>query len=257
MVVGDDSVDYTIRQLAVLAGVSTRTLRYYDEIGLLKPKKYNASGYRIYGSNEVDNLLQILLYRQLDISLDEIKLIMLDPTFDSIKALENHFLKLIEKKEYLLSLIESVSQTIKSKKEGIEMSDYRKFKEIKTMNLLENENKYGQEIRKKYGDKTINNANDKYMNMSENKYNLAQKLEKDIIDYLNKAMDKNDYMTEDAKTVFDLHKEWISIYWHEYSSLKHRELADMYTDDDRFKGYYDSKRSGTAEFLKKIIYYFT
>lgn len=49
-------MEYTISQLAKLAGISTRTLRYYDEINLLKPKRINSSGYRIYGQEEVDRL---------------------------------------------------------------------------------------------------------------------------------------------------------------------------------------------------------
>lgn len=66
-------MEYTIKGLTDLAGVSTRTLRYYDEIGLLKPKRINESGYRIYGPKEVDTLQQILFYRELGVSLDEIK----------------------------------------------------------------------------------------------------------------------------------------------------------------------------------------
>ncbi len=53
-------MEYTVQKLSKLAGISTRTLRYYDEIGLLKPLKINSSGYRIYGQNEVNKLQQIL-----------------------------------------------------------------------------------------------------------------------------------------------------------------------------------------------------
>ncbi|MDX5641042.1 MerR family transcriptional regulator, partial [Clostridioides difficile] len=58
-------MEYTVQKLSKLAGISTRTLRYYDEIGLLKPLKINSSGYRIYGQNEVNKLQQILFYREL------------------------------------------------------------------------------------------------------------------------------------------------------------------------------------------------
>ena len=73
---------YTIKKLAELAGVSTRTLRYYDEIGLLKPCRVNSSGYRIYGQKEVDLLQQILLYRSLDMKLEDIHDIISNPNFD-------------------------------------------------------------------------------------------------------------------------------------------------------------------------------
>ena len=65
-------MEYTIKNLAQLAGVSVRTLRYYDEIGLLKPCRVNLSGYRIYGEKEVDLLQQILFYKSIDMKLEEI-----------------------------------------------------------------------------------------------------------------------------------------------------------------------------------------
>ena len=58
-------MEYTVQKLGQLAGISARTLRYYDEIGLLKPTRINSSGYRIYGATEVDRLQQILFYREL------------------------------------------------------------------------------------------------------------------------------------------------------------------------------------------------
>ena len=65
-------MEYTIQKLARLSGVSTRTLRYYDQIGLLLPCRTSSSGYRIYGQNEVDRLQQILFYRELGIELSQI-----------------------------------------------------------------------------------------------------------------------------------------------------------------------------------------
>ena len=66
-------MEYTVQKLAQLAGVSSRTLRYYDEIGILKPARTNSSGYRIYGQQEVDRLQQILFYRELGVTLELIK----------------------------------------------------------------------------------------------------------------------------------------------------------------------------------------
>lgn len=75
-------MEYTVQKLGTLAGVSTRTLRYYDVIGILKPARINSSGYRIYGQSEVNQLQQILFYRELGISLEGIKDIMTAPAFD-------------------------------------------------------------------------------------------------------------------------------------------------------------------------------
>lgn len=74
-------MEYTVQKLAKLAGVSTRTLRYYDEINLLKPARINSSGYRIYGEKEINELQHILFYRELGFQLEEIKKINLFPIF--------------------------------------------------------------------------------------------------------------------------------------------------------------------------------
>jgi len=66
-------MEYTVQKLGKLSGVSTRTLRYYDEIGILKPSRINSLGYRMYGSEEVNKLQQILFYRELGVNLESIK----------------------------------------------------------------------------------------------------------------------------------------------------------------------------------------
>lgn len=101
-------VEYTIRKLGQLAGVSTRTLRYYDEVGLLKPARINSSGYRIYNQNQVDLLQQILFYRELGVSLEEIKKILSSPSFNKLEALKEHREKLITQREQLDLLITTV-----------------------------------------------------------------------------------------------------------------------------------------------------
>lgn len=103
-------MEYTVKSLARLAGVSTRTIRYYDEIGILKPARINSSGYRIYGQKEVDTLQQILFYRELGVSLERIKEIVTDTSFDPIAALKEHREKLLAKREQLDLLIANVEK---------------------------------------------------------------------------------------------------------------------------------------------------
>ncbi|MGI6066460.1 MAG: MerR family transcriptional regulator, partial [Bacillota bacterium] len=120
-------MEYTIRKLGQLAGISTRTLRYYDEIGILKPARINSSGYRIYGQNEVDRLQQILFYRELGVSLESIKEIISASSFDRARALKEHRKRLLEKRKQLDLLIENVEKTIDSTEGKIKMTDKEKF----------------------------------------------------------------------------------------------------------------------------------
>ena len=91
-------MEYTVQKLGKLAGISTRTLRYYDEIGLLKPARVNSSGYRIYGKQEVVKLQQILFYRELGMNLEGIMDIIKSPCFDYTLALKEHREKLLAKR---------------------------------------------------------------------------------------------------------------------------------------------------------------
>ena len=96
----------TVKKVSQLTGVSIRTLQYYDTIGLLKPDQYTDSGYRLYGTDALKRLQQILLFRELEFSLKEIRAIMDAPDFDTEKALQQQIELLTLKKDHLEKLIE-------------------------------------------------------------------------------------------------------------------------------------------------------
>lgn len=95
----------TVNEVSKLTGVSIRTLQYYDKIGLLKPTKYTESGYRLYDDTALEMLQQILLFRELEFPLKEIKEIISRPDFNKNKALEQQIVLLTMKKERLENLI--------------------------------------------------------------------------------------------------------------------------------------------------------
>ena len=95
----------TIHEVSELAGVSIRTLKYYDKIGLLHPSERTGSGYRLYGDADLERLQQILLFRELAFPLKEIEMILNDPEFDRNKALDQQSELLTMKKEHIEKLI--------------------------------------------------------------------------------------------------------------------------------------------------------
>lgn len=250
-------MEYTVNKLAEISGVTTRTLRYYDEIGLLKPARISSSGYRIYGRLEVNLLQQILFYRELEVSLDEIKAIMTSETFDARKALTEHHEKLLEKRERLERLIANVEKTILESEGRLMMSDREKFEGLKKNMLNENEAKYGAEIREKYGEETVAKSNAKFANLSEADFERSNQLAEEIIECLLKGMDSGDASGEDAQDAAKKHKEWLMFYWPEYSKEAHVGLGEMYVADERFTAYYDQHRPGAAQFLCDAIHVFT
>lgn len=96
----------TVHEVSGLAGVSIRTLQYYDRIGLLRPADRTESGYRLYDDTDLEKLQQILLFRELEFPLKDIKRIMDNPDFDRARALEQQIALLTLKKEHLENLIE-------------------------------------------------------------------------------------------------------------------------------------------------------
>lgn len=254
---GGERMEYTVQKLAQLAGVSARTLRYYDEIDILKPARINSSGYRIYGQAEVDRLQQILFYRELGVDLDSIKNIVTAPSFDGAKALREHREKLLEKKKQLDLLIANVDKTIALTEGRMNMSDKEKFEGFKKKMIDENEKKYGKEIREKYGKDTVEKSNAKVLNMSQEDYEKVTSLEKQVQETLAKAFDLGDPASDIAQEAAGLHKQWLCYYWNEYSKEAHAGLAQMYVDDERFTAYYDKAQPGTAEFLRDAINIYT
>lgn len=250
-------MEYTVQKLGKLAGVSTRTLRYYDEIGILKPARINSSGYRIYGQGEVDRLQQILFYRELGINLTDIKDIITDPSFDEFNALVEHRKKLLAKKEQLDLLITNVDKTIASKSGVINMSDKEKFNGFKQKLIDENEAKYGKEIREKYGEEEVHKSNTKLMRLSQQQYEEVTRLEEDIMNTLEEAFKTGNPAGELAQETARLHRRWIEYYWSSYSKEAHAGLAHMYVEDERFREYYDKKQPGMAAFLRDIIFIYT
>lgn len=95
----------TVKQVSDLTGVSVRTLQYYDKIGLMRPTALTDAGYRLYDDKALERLQQILLFRELEFPLKEIKAILDSPNFDSKKALSQQIELLELKKQHLENLI--------------------------------------------------------------------------------------------------------------------------------------------------------
>ncbi|KIL39845.1 MerR family transcriptional regulator [Gordoniibacillus kamchatkensis] len=250
-------MEYTVQKLGRLAGVSTRTLRFYDEIGILKPARINSSGYRIYGQKEVDRLQQILFYRELGVSLDRIKQIVTDPSFNGADALKEHREQLLDKRKQLDLLISNVEKTIALYEGRITMTDKEKFEGFKQKLMEDNENKYGKEIREKYGDDVVDKSNEKLMNMTQEQHEAAARLVAEMTSTLAEAFKTGDPAGELAQKAAELHKQWLMFYWSEYSKEGHAGLAQMYVDDERFTAHYDAEQPGTAAFLRDAIHIYT
>ena len=194
---------YTVHELAALSGCTVRTLHHYDELGLVRAGRA-ANGYRRYGPAEVDRLQQVLLYREAEMPLADIK-------------------QLHARKERLDGLIASVEKTLASMEGDDPMKDEEKFEAFKQGLVDENEKKYGKEVRERWGDDAADASNAKLMGMTEEQYRATQELEREIRDALVAAMETGDPASEEAHHAADLHRQWLCRFWKDgtYSKAAH------------------------------------
>ncbi len=106
----------TVKEVSELTGISVRTLHYYDEIGLFKPTEVTEAGYRLYDDKAIDRLGQILVFKELDLPLADIKRIMDNPDLDSNSILEKQRKMLCRKKQRIERIIDGIDRMMKGEK---------------------------------------------------------------------------------------------------------------------------------------------
>ena len=247
-------MEYSIRELANLAGVSTRTLRWYDQIGLLKPSRTGDNGYRYYAAAEVNRLQHILFYRALGVELSQIQQLLDDPSFDRMTALREHLSALQARRAHIDALIDTVQRTLSAEERMIPMSDHEKFESFKHQLVAENEQAYGQEARARYGDGAVEAGNAKLLNMTQAQHAQWTALEQDIRAKLESAVRSKEQPDGPlGAEIADLHRRWLMFVWTKYTPQAHAGVAQMYVCDDRFRSYYDASVPGCAQFLRDAI----
>lgn len=247
-------MEYSIQELARLSGVTTRTLRWYDEIGLLKPSRTAASGYRYYGPAQVDRLQDILYYRALGVGLARIRACLDDPSFDRLAALRSHLAALEAQRDRLDGLIRSVKDTICAQERSEIMNDEAKFEALKRRAVDWNEAAYGAELRERYGPEEVDAVYAAVLALTAEQYQSWSELGEAIRRGLEGAVQAGaDPAGPEGKALTDLHRRWLTVTGNPYDPAKHRGLAELYVADGRFTAYYDRDVPGCARFLRDAV----
>lgn len=153
---------FTVKQLAKLAGVTPRALRHYDAIGLFKPSRIGANGYRYYDEAALLRLQQILFYRTLGMPLERIRGIMDSLDFDPCQALESHQANLRQQIVYLERLLITVERTLDHLKGIQTMSPDQLFDVFNEAQQAE----YEKEAMRLYDPAIVKASNQKWKNYS-------------------------------------------------------------------------------------------
>ena len=234
----------TVNEVSKLTGVSIRTLQYYDKIGLLVPAGRTEAGYRLYDDTALERLQQILLFRELDFSLAEIKTVLDAPGFDRRKALEQQIELLTLKKERLEGMIE-LAREIKDKGEYI-----MRFSEFDTNKIKE----YTERAKAEWGN------TEEYKEYAEKSKGRSAGDEQSIADGLmsifaefGRIRDKSESSGEAQELVRKL-QEYITAHYYKCGTEMLGNLGKMYAADGEFKTNIDKAGGeGTAEFVSRAI----
>lgn len=254
MEAGRSEEPYAVGQFAELTGTSVSALHHYERCGLIHPHRL-ANGYRVYGREEVDRMQQVLLYRELEMGLPEIRRILDSPDFDRREALASHLARLRTRRDHLEGIIRSVERSLAEMDGGAPMGAEEKFEAFKQELVDQNEARYGAEARERWGNEVVDASNERFMGLSSEDLKRADELEAKVRDEVVAGLADGDQDDAHARAAVRAHAAWLGLFWPEgtYSPEAHRSLAQMYLADERFLAYYDAWAPGAGRFLASAI----
>lgn len=231
-----------VKEVADLVGISVRTLHHYDEIGLLTPAETTQAGYRIYSDENLETLQQILFFKELGFPLKKINEIIDNPSFDRQEALIMQHKMLLEKKNQLDKMIETIEKTIQHSKGEIHMSNQEKFAGFDFSH-----NPYEQEAREKWGNKAVDDANEKAKNMTT--------YDKEKVNDTFRNLAAIRHLSPNSKAAQEGMKEWYQLLnrMGSYSLEAFKGLGHLYVNDARYTKNIDQFGAGLAAFMRDAM----
>lgn len=240
---------FWIRDVMELTGISRRALHYYDEMGLLHPKR-EENGYRYYEEVDLERLQQILFFKELDFPLKEIRNILDDPAFCKEDALLKHRNLLLMEKNRLVTLIQTIDLTLEQKKGGKTMSKSN-FSGFSMEEIEAVKKQYAEEAREKYG-KTYEESERRTAKYSKGEWNRVKEEGDAIYQLFIDAMPLGSESKE-ARTAAKRWQEYLTARFYTCTDEILKGLGELYVADERFRQNIDRHRPGLACFMKESI----
>ena len=239
---------YTVHQLAEKAGITPRTLRHYDRIGLLKPAELAKNGYRQYGDQELIRLQQILFFRELDFTLEEIQTMIDHPRFDLADAFRYQRGLLELKRKRLGTIIKSIDTTLNT------MQDQNITDQERDLygSLSDGEiQQYKNEAKQRWGGTdAYKQSQERYAKLSKAEIEKlkaeTESVNQSLADAVARGLAPE---SEEFQSLVEKHFQGINFFY-DCSMEIYRGLADMYVQDDRFAAYY---RKYHADLPEKLV----
>jgi DNA-binding transcriptional MerR regulator len=238
---------YTVKQMSQLAGVSSRTLRYYDQVGLLKPSSMGSNGHRYYEEDTLLIMQQILFYREMGLSLENIKAILTHPAFDVLAALRSHREALQGQVRRLNRLLHTVDHTINHLKGSETMKSKGFFEGFSD----EEQEKYALEAEQMYDPEVVRASNRRWKAYppAEKERILAEG--KAIYTGLIAAMPDGAASPEAQGLIARWHHH-LQYFWNP-NDEQLLALANGYNEDARFRENFAHMHPKLAEFVREAV----
>ena len=242
---------YSIGQVAALAGVTVRTLHHYDDVGLLTPTGRTPAGYRLYDDVDLARLRDVLSYRELGFSLEQVRSILDDPRADPASHLRNQYRLVRERIARLEEVLGHLEKLMEAQHMGINLTPEEQL-EVFGENWPGDE--YAAEAEQRWGDTDAwRQSQQRTSAMSKDDW-LAVKAETEALEAeLAGAMTDGVAPTDErAMDLAERHRVAIERFY-DVSYEMHRGLAEMYVADPRFTRHYDDRAPGLAQWLRDAI----
>lgn len=233
-----------------------RTLHLYDQKGLLKPETRTSAGYRLYGEKELLRLQQVLFYKELDFSLEKIKNILDNPSFDLIKALESHKSALAARKSRITTLIATINKTISNLKVGTMLSHDELYEGLPK----EQAETYREEAIKKYGQEEVERSENYLRSLGKGGFEAlkadSEAIRKRLFILKNQDPESNVVQEEISRHYQNIRQFWGTQFLEDKQADAYKGLGELYLQDERFTLIEGKPQSEFAAFLCKAMCFY-
>jgi DNA-binding transcriptional MerR regulator len=245
------AMGWSIVEVARRAGVSSRTLRHYDDVGLVPPAYVGGNGYRYYEQEQLERLHEVLVLRELGLPLDAIGRV-LDLPADRTTVLRGHLLALRAERDRLDRLAASVERTIEAREGGEPMDPEELFEGFDA----DRQRRYEEELVERYGPQAQERIDESWRRVGRMSKEDAARVSADLAErdaeyaaLLDAGVPPED---ERVQRVTARHYAWVDQFWHPDAEA-FAGLGDLYVDHPDFKARYDAVRPGLAEYVRDAM----
>lgn len=243
--------ELTVGEVAQRFGITVRTLHHYDDIGLLSPSRRATSGYRVYTSADLTRLSQIIVYRRLELSLDEIAGLLADG--DVVSHLVRQRERVMSRLDEMRGLVEAIDQALEKAMTNTPMND-ADMREL----FGESFDDYQAEAEQKWGEtpewtesqrRSKSYSRDDWVQIKAE----GEAVEKALSDAFRAGLPAD---SEEAMNAAEQHRLHVNRWFYDCPSDFHRNLGDMYVSDPRYVARYDESFGlpGLAAFCREAIH---